>query len=125
MGDTVIRKFCEVTAAALRPNDVFGRLGGEEFAVVLPGSSIEAAHARAERIRVAFAASSRFVGNRPVDATVSCGLSASSDTEQTLNASLDASDTALYRAKTQGRNRVERADQSKPQGGFSTVIRVT
>jgi GGDEF domain-containing protein len=43
VGDAVIRKFCEVTAAALRPNDVFGRIGGEEFAVVLPGSSIEAA----------------------------------------------------------------------------------
>jgi len=124
VGDTVIRKFCEVTAAALRPNDVFGRLGGEEFGVVLPGSSIEAAHARAERIRVAFAASSRFVGNRQVDATVSCGLSASSDTDQTLNALLEASDTALYSAKTQGRNRVERADQSKPQGALSTVIRV-
>ena len=46
----MIRKFCEITMAALRPNDVFGRLGGEEFAVVLPGSSIEAAYARAERI---------------------------------------------------------------------------
>jgi len=88
VGDTVIRKFCEVTAAALRPNDVFDCLGGEELGVVLPGSNIEAAHARAERIRVAFAASSRFVGNRLVDATVSCGLSACSDTDQTLNALL-------------------------------------
>jgi diguanylate cyclase (GGDEF)-like protein len=114
VGDAVIRKFCKVTAAALRPNDVFGRLGGEELAVVLPGSSIEAAYARAERIRVSFAASSRFVGNRQVDATVSCGLSASLNAEQTLNALLEASDTALYRAKTQGRNRAERADQSKP-----------
>ena len=50
-GDAVIRRFCENTIAALRPNDVFGRLGGEEFAVVLPGSGIEAAHVRAERIR--------------------------------------------------------------------------
>jgi GGDEF domain-containing protein len=48
--------------AALRPNDVFGRMGGEEFAVVLPGSSIEAAYARAERIRASFAASCRFAG---------------------------------------------------------------
>ena len=43
VGDAVIRKFCEITTAAIRPNDVFGRIGGEEFAVVLPGSSIEAA----------------------------------------------------------------------------------
>ena len=41
IGDAVIRKFCEIMTAALRPNDVFGRIGGEEFAVVLPGSSIE------------------------------------------------------------------------------------
>jgi diguanylate cyclase (GGDEF)-like protein len=44
VGDAVIRKFCELTAAALRPTDVFGRMGGEEFAVVLPGSGIEAAY---------------------------------------------------------------------------------
>jgi diguanylate cyclase (GGDEF)-like protein len=124
VGDAVIRKFCEVTAAALRPNDVFGRLGGEEFAVVLPGSSIEAAYARAERIRVAFAASSRFIGNRRVDATVSCGLAASVNAEETLSALLEVSDAALYLAKAQGRNRVERADQLKRQGGSSTVIRV-
>jgi diguanylate cyclase (GGDEF)-like protein len=124
VGDAVIRKFCKVTAAALRPNDVFGRLGGEEFAVVLPGSSIEAARARAERIRVSFAANSRFVGNRQVNATVSCGLSVSVNAEETLSALLEASDIALYRAKAAGRNRVENADQPKPQGGSSTLIRV-
>ncbi len=124
VGDTVIRKFCKVTAAALRPNDVFGRLGGEEFAVVLPGSSIEAAHARAERIRLAFAESSRFIDNHQVDATVSCGLSVSLNAEEMLSALLEASDNALYRAKVEGRNRVERADEPKPAGGASTVIRV-
>ena len=76
-GDAVIRKFCEIITAALRPNDVFGRMGGEEFAVVLPGSSIEFAYVRAERMRASFAASCRFAGNRQVDATVSCGLSVS------------------------------------------------
>lgn len=124
VGDAVIRKFCEAAAAALRPNDVFGRLGGEEFAVVLPGSSIEAAYARAERIRISFAASCRFIGNRQVDGTVSCGLSVSLNAERTLNALLEESDTALYLAKAEGRNRVKRADQPKTDGGLSTVIRV-
>jgi diguanylate cyclase (GGDEF)-like protein len=99
VGDAVIRTFCEITAGALRPNDVFGRLGGEEFAVVLPGSSIEAAYARAERIRISFAESCRFVTGRRVEATVCCGLAASSAAEETLGALLAASDTALYRAK--------------------------
>jgi diguanylate cyclase (GGDEF)-like protein len=124
IGDDVIRKFCEITAAALRPNDVFGRLGGEEFAVVMPGSSIEATYVRAERIRTSFAANCRFVANHQVDATVSCGLAVSSNTERTLSALLEDADAALYCAKAEGRNRIKRADQPKPEGGKSTVIRV-
>ena len=46
-GDAAIRTFCKIVAAALRPTDVFGRMGGEEFAGALPGSSIEAAQVRA------------------------------------------------------------------------------
>jgi diguanylate cyclase (GGDEF)-like protein len=124
IGDAVLRKFCEIISAALRPNEVFGRMGGEEFAVVLPGSSIEFAYVRAERMRASFAASCRFAGNRKVDATVSCGLSVSLHAEQTLTALLEDADTALYCAKSEGRNRVKRADQSKQEGGSSTVIRV-
>ncbi len=124
VGDAVIRKFWEIVTSALRPNDVFGRMGGEEFAVVLPGSSIESAHVRAERMRASFAASCRFVVNRQVDATVSCGLSVSLHSEQTLAALLEEADTALYCAKSEGRNRVKRADQSNPEGGSPTVIRV-
>ena len=48
VGDAALLKFCEVASGALRPNDVFGRIGGEEFAVVLPGSGIQAAWVRAE-----------------------------------------------------------------------------
>ncbi|MDR3422094.1 MAG: GGDEF domain-containing protein [Xanthobacteraceae bacterium] len=124
VGDSVLRKFCEVAAAALRPTDVFGRLGGEEFAVVLPGSSIEAAHARAERIRSSFAASCRFIDKEHVDATVSCGLAVSLKAEETLNALLKESDTALYLAKAEGRNRVQRAGRHKPTGDRPNVIRV-
>jgi diguanylate cyclase (GGDEF)-like protein len=124
VGDAVLRKFCEVAAAALRPNDVFGRMGGEEFAVVLPGSSIEAACARAERIRGSFAESCRFVRGRQVNATVSGGVSVSVNAEQTLDAVLGDSDTALYVAKTEGRNRIKRAEQPRREGGLSNVFRV-
>ena len=124
VGDAVIRKFCEIVTTALLPNDVFGRMGGEEFAVVLPGSSIESAYVRADRMRASFASVCRFAVDRQVDATVSCGLSASLYSEQTLTTLLEDADIALYRAKSEGRNRVKRADQSKPEGGLSTVIRV-
>ena len=124
IGDAVIRKFCEITTAALRPNDVFGRLGGEEFAVVLPGSSIEAAYARAERIRASFAESCQFVQGRQVNATVSGGVSVSLNAGQTLDGLLEDSDFALYGAKADGRNRIRRADQNKPDDGMSNVFRV-
>jgi diguanylate cyclase (GGDEF)-like protein len=124
VGDAVIRKFCEVTVTALRPNDVFGRLGGEEFAVVMLGSSIEAAIIRAERIRALFAENCRFLEGQLVNATVSGGVSAGVNAEQTLGDLLGYSDGALYRAKAQGRNRVNRADQPESEGGPSTVIRV-
>jgi diguanylate cyclase (GGDEF)-like protein len=124
IGDAVIRKFCEVAAIVLRPNDVFGRIGGEEFAVVLPGSSIEAACARAERIRESFAEKCLFVGDHQVNTTVSGGVSMSVNGEQPLSALLKYADVALYRAKAEGRNRVRRADQPKIEGGLSNVIRV-
>jgi diguanylate cyclase (GGDEF)-like protein len=124
VGDAVIREFCEVTAAALRPSDLFGRMGGEEFAVMMPGSSIEAAYVRAERIRIAFAENCRSVRNHQVNATVSAGVSVSTKAQETLEMLLEYSDVALYTAKTEGRNRVKRADQANPEGTVSNVFRV-
>jgi len=124
VGDSVIQKFCAVTNAALRPHDVFGRLGGEEFAVILPGCSIEPACVRAERIRFAFAEDCHVVGTHQVNATVSGGVSVSVDAEATLSDLLGFSDEALYRAKSAGRNRIKRADQLPPEGSQSAVIRV-
>ena len=124
VGDAVIRKFCDAAAAALRPSDVFGRMGGEEFAVVLPGSSVEAAAVRTDRIRVSFAESCRMLGDRHVDATVSAGVAGSSNAEASLDALLQYADAALYGAKTEGRNRVKRADQPQPANVRSNVFRV-
>ncbi len=123
VGDTVIKKFCEMTTAALRPGDVFGRLGGEEFAVVLPWSSIEPACIRADRIRNGFAEVCRMVGDGHINPTVSGGVSVSASGEATLSELLADADEALYRAKAAGRNRIKRADQPVPDGGVS-VIRV-
>jgi diguanylate cyclase (GGDEF)-like protein len=119
-GDAVLLRFCEVAAAALRANDVFGRIGGEEFAVVLPGSGIEAAFVRAERIRVSFVETCRFVGDHQVGATVSGGV-ATGAAHQTVETLLAA---PLYIAKVEGRNRVRRSDDPPPNGSKSTVIRV-
>jgi diguanylate cyclase (GGDEF)-like protein len=124
MGDAVIKKFCETVMNVLWPNDVFGRLGGEEFGLILPRASIETAYVRAERIRISFEESCRFIEGRRIDATVSCGVSVSANAEHTLSELLKRSDQALYRAKDDGRNRVKRTDETKPSGGETTAIRV-
>jgi diguanylate cyclase (GGDEF)-like protein len=123
VGDSVIQKFCAVTAAMLRPDDVFGRLGGEEFAVVLPRSSIEPAFVRAERIRVGFAEACRMLENGKTNATVSGGVAVGVNADMTLRALLKFSDEALYQAKAAGRNRIRRAGQLGLDGG-SSIIRV-
>jgi diguanylate cyclase (GGDEF)-like protein len=124
VGDAVIRKFCDTATAALRPSDVFGRMGGEEFSVVLPGSSIEAAGVRADRIRVAFAEGCRTIRDRQIDATVSVGVSGSLDAKEELDALLEYADCALYDAKAEGRNRVRRAELPHPDGARSNIFRV-
>jgi diguanylate cyclase (GGDEF)-like protein len=124
VGDAVLKKFCDVTTAALRPYDRFGRLGGEEFAVVMPGCGIEAAFARAERIRDAFVETCRFVGKCQVKATVSGGVAVSEASTHTLEALLGYADAALYEAKAEGRNRIKRASHDTSLGDFSNVFRV-
>ncbi len=123
-GDAVIRKFCAVTAAALRPYDAFGRLGGEEFAVVMAATSIEAAAIRADRIRAAFEADARIVDDHQVLATVSAGVSESAKADAEIGSLLKLSDQALYAAKAAGRNRVKRADQLDAKRVRSDIIRV-
>jgi diguanylate cyclase (GGDEF)-like protein len=120
----VLQKFCEMTCAALRPQDLFGRIGGEEFAVIMPGCGIEAAHARADRIRTSFAESSRFVGGQPVKGTVSGGVAVSETSAEALDALLRLADAALYGAKADGRNRIKRANREATSDNVSNVFRV-
>jgi diguanylate cyclase (GGDEF)-like protein len=122
VGDRVLRIFVDTARGVLRPNDFFGRHGGEEFAVVLPGASIEIAHAIADRVRHAVAEACRKVDGPPLYATVSAGVAAASLSES-FSTALEAADRALYLAKSRGRNRVERADSDRPDE-VSTVIRV-
>jgi len=126
-GDDVLRIFTDTSRATLRPNDALGRHGGEEFAVVLPGTATEAAFVIAERVRHAFADSTQNVNGLEVRATVSAGV-AGVAVDADVEATMELADRALYRAKRLGRNRVVRADD--PDGddpsdaANATVIRV-
>ncbi len=108
-GDEVLKLFAEVVVDNLRLTDLSGRIGGEEFAALLP-CSLEEAMVAAERVREVFAASGVVCDGAPVDTTVSIGV-AGGPAGTDLDVLLAAADTALYKAKRSGRNRVEAASE--------------
>lgn len=108
VGDQVLKAFAEVLRLAIRRMDVPGRLGGEEFAVILPGAQLDGARVLAERVRQAVMEMpvQDALGQR-VPVTVSIGLASFEPAAACSEALLTRVDEALYRAKTMGRNRVE------------------
>lgn len=102
-GDEVLRVFSKSVLNGLRPGDLFGRIGGEEFAILLPGCDAVAADAIAQRISRQFTRAAKRVDGKIVEATVSIGIA--NGPAPTLAGLMSDADRALYRAKTQGRNR--------------------
>ena len=107
VGDRVLQLFADVASNCMRRMDIFGRLGGEEFAAVLLDTTQERALTVAEQIRTSFADTPCEVDGKSVVATVSIGLVISNDAVLDLSALLAQADHALYRAKDNGRNRTE------------------
>ena len=107
IGDRVLQMFAEVGSGCMRRYDIFGRLGGEEFAALLVDTSRERALAVAEQIRSSFVEVTGMVEGKPVLATVSIGVVISYDAVLDLSALLAQADHALYRTKDNGRNRIE------------------
>jgi diguanylate cyclase (GGDEF)-like protein len=103
-GDRVLIAFCRTAVAALRVSDLFGRTGGEEFTCLLPDTSRGDAIAVAERLRCEFAAVAFTGDGYSFTVTVSIGVV---EVKHDLVSALAAADAALYRAKQNGRNRVE------------------
>jgi diguanylate cyclase (GGDEF)-like protein len=108
-GDEVIRAVAEVCRDVLRERDIMGRLGGEEFACVLPDSSVEQSMIVAERLRAAVATRCfKSQSHRHDHITVSVGVANLVESDVDVSAVLDRADAALYEAKRTGRNRVLR-----------------
>jgi len=107
VGDLVLMKLAEVCRAALRTIDIVGRIGGEEFAVLLPETGSEQAMEVAERLRAAIAAAQIRLGSGlPLRFTVSFGVASLSEKDSNVDMLLNQADRGLYRAKSEGRNRV-------------------
>jgi diguanylate cyclase (GGDEF)-like protein len=104
-GDEVLRTASRALAGQLRPFDRLFRIGGEEFAAILPGTDGATAALAAERLRQAIAAQTIPLGDSAIGVTVSVGV-ASAWSGAEPDTLLKAADTALYRAKAAGRNQV-------------------
>jgi len=108
IGDVVLKAVAQICKKGLREIDILGRIGGEEFAILLPQTSGDTAREVAERIRNTVQDAGVPVGNGApaIQVTVSMGVSTEKAAQASLDDLLQSADTALYHAKHTGRNRV-------------------
>lgn len=107
VGDLTLQKFTQVCRSILREQDLVGRLGGEEFAIVLVETGEEQAREIAERLRESVAAAEiPLAASPPLNFTTSIGLATATAADADFAAVLKRADQALYEAKKAGRNRV-------------------
>ncbi len=109
IGDEVLTFFTHTCQECLRQQDVMGRIGGEEFAILLPGTKIAAAEKVADRIREKVAETRFDTLNVKLGITVSIGISELLTGEKLIDCALKRADLAMYQSKRDGRNRVTRA----------------
>ncbi|SHM54943.1 sensor domain-containing diguanylate cyclase [Phytopseudomonas punonensis] len=107
IGDRALRHFSDILRAQLRTSDLAGRIGGEEFAVLLSGAGSFPARDFACRVQHALASQPLRVDNQEIHLTLSIGITQLAQQDPTPDNALSRADTALYRAKQNGRNRVE------------------
>ena len=109
-GDAVWSTFARQMRNAIRKIDTAGRLGGEEFAVILPGADLVAARTSAERLREIVLRTPLVQEGNTIPLTISIGIATIEPRDRNAGATLIRADGALYRAKRNGRNRVEIAE---------------
>jgi len=108
-GDAVLMAVGKALSGMIRNVDALGRIGGEEFATILPRTDLKTATDLAERLRRALEELAILVGELRIHVTSSFGVAAVDVENETLGEALKRADMALYRAKANGRNRVEQA----------------
>lgn len=111
-GDQWLKYLATLMLGELRKVDTAGRVGGEEFAIMLPGTSATSAKSFAERLRVKVAETRLELEGQSIQLTVSIGVAALNPKDADAGAALLRADQALYRAKESGRNRVEIAAEA-------------
>ena len=127
LGDEVLKIFAKTVERYLNVRCIAGRLGGEEFAAILPGADAVEAVEAAEAVRRAFGRSAAFVNGLAVGATVSVGVASDTDVDMDLSGLFRRADAALYVAKRGGRDQVAllECDDDKLLPGSSAAIRTS
>lgn len=105
-GDIVLRSLSLVAMEQKRAQDTFGRLGGEEFGLILPETGLEQAKIVADRIQIAWAQTPSNLDGVMIRSTVSVGVAEAQADDKTFDDVLRRADLMMYKAKEQGRNRV-------------------
>lgn len=111
-GDRVLQHVAATVRATVRDVDTPARLGGEEFVVLMPETTLRQSHDAAERIRRAIETRTVTWNGRPLSVTVSIGAASCPECTTTASEVLKLADEALYRAKADGRNRVSSAPKA-------------
>jgi len=106
VGDAILRELSKSIQEAIRQIDLMGRYGGEEFSIILSETDKGAAQFAAERIRQAIEDRRIRVYDEELKITVSIGISAFPQDGKEIKTLIDRADSALYRAKEAGRNRI-------------------
>jgi diguanylate cyclase (GGDEF)-like protein len=109
-GDVVLRAVAERMMATMRRSDLIGRIGGEEFSVLMPHTDVAQAMVLAEKLRAAVEALMPTVSGRPLRITTSIGVASSHDGDESILDAQQRADRAMYQAKALGRNRVTAFD---------------
>ncbi|WP_448211161.1 GGDEF domain-containing protein [Colwellia sp. MEBiC06753] len=109
IGDLCLTEITKLIRSHCREQDIFARIGGEEFAIALPDTTISEANNLAEQMRITIEQHTiPVIGKQPLNCTVSIGIASKQDESDEMKAILVHADKALYQAKSLGRNRVQR-----------------
>ncbi len=114
VGDEALKHVVRRLRSALRQGDLIGRLGGEEFAIMLPAITTAAAVNVAERVRAAVATEPLVQETVRIPITISVGLAMARGTDRTIEQIIARADAQLYKAKDSGRNRVCHSEPAVP-----------
>ncbi len=121
-GDAILRELASLLSRSVRAEDVVCRFGGEEFVVILPAANLQVTAERAESIRERLHHLTVSHQGKALNAiTASLGVAAFPDNGTTAGMLLESADTAMYRAKREGRDRVETANSSKNSAASAGV----